>query len=823
MNPPPASRPSRLHGEKLGRVTYTPVVAFEAIAYGADANLLLVIDESAQSPALLAYDAQTEGPKWQLAFDEPLLSVLFAHPQALPSSGAGSPWREAAPTHVAIVVDAAGSLHAVDLHLGKKLGSVGPFGKPRAVASCMTSGALAMAVLDKVLLWRSGHVVETAISRATALAFSADGKTLAVGTEAGDVIMLSLYGGAAAAAPENVQPAAPADTLARSFEAHGVGAVADLAQHPNGEWLSAGAYGVFAITEKGAQRQEKIAAGALRARFDATGARLAVQRAERAIAVYAWPALSVVARVEYTDRPVRGISFGPGDWLGVALDHGDGNKIDVVTSETHRTDTAPGRTHRSWTLYVEGQSKLLSAKEAEDIRRMKSPFTPDAPRKGNGGRIGIGAGISLAVLALRVCVHASGPSYSSSYSSPYTLPTATPTCDRACASERLAEVEKDCTENAALACSDDAAAARKALIAGRCPDLTSALKRMSGAETRASGSSTPLFGVHRLLAEFGVDEACKAGKIRPLPAVSHAQIVRFGKNGKERTIEAIPEATGSRDRGESPRALLTTSDGVVLAATLSAETPQRAVVYKRASDGAWPVSFVTPVTSGSVALVAKSASDVYLVSGTKLAHFDGTSWSDIALPPETFAESAAMAGGDLLFASNEAVDGSAIYRRHAGAWTKETTPTGLSALALYGGGASVWAVAEDADSNKVLLRRAANGAWSAKTPTVAHGSLGLRWVWSNPSGETFIGAAGGVLRTKDGGVTWTEAPHPGSVVSLWGRSSTDMWAIAGRDTVAHYDGKTWSNVDEDVDGAEYIGGTATDVLVLRAAVLSDPP
>ena len=822
MNPQAAIRPGGLHGEKLGRVTYTPVVAFEAIAYGADANVLLVIDEAAKGGELVAYDAQTEAPKWQLAFGDPLLAVLFAHPQALPTSGGGSPWREAAPTHVAIVVDAEGSLHAVDLHLGKKLGSVGPFGKPRAVASCVTTGALAMAVEEKVLLWRSGHVVETAVPRVSALAFSADGKTLAVGTDAGDVIMLSLYAAAPAAAPDDVQPAAPADTLVRSFEAHGVGAVADLVQHPGGEWLSAGAYGVFAITERGAQRLERIVAGARRARFDATGGRLAIQRTERAIVVHAWPALSVIARIEYTDRPVRGMSFGPGDWLGVALDHGDGNKIDVVTSDTHRTDTAPGRTHRSWTLYVEGQSKLLSSKEAEDIRRMKSPFTPDAPRKGNGGRIGIGAGLSLALLALRVCVHASTPSYSS-YSSPYTLPTATPTCDRACASERLAEVEKDCAGEKMLACSEDAAAARRALTLGRCPDLTAALERMSAADAHASGSSAPLFGVHRLLAELGAGEACRSGAIRPPPAVKHAQVVRIGKNGKERTVEALPEASGSSARGESPSALLTTSDGTVLAATVTEEMPLKAVVYKRSAGGAWTLSFTSQAGAGNIALAARTASDVYLGGGTKLSHFDGTSWSDVPVPAKAFIQSAVMAGGDLLIASNEAPEGSSIYRRRAGAWSKEVTPPDLSELAVYGGGASAWAVGEDADEKRLLLRRAPSGAWSTKTPVAAESSFGMRAVWSSPSGETFVGTSRALLRSKDGGATWTEEPRPDAVTALWGRSSTDVWAIEGDSTLVHFDGKTWSSVDQDVEGAEYLTGTATEVLVLRSAATEPKP
>jgi hypothetical protein len=182
-----------------------------------------------------------------------------------------------------------------------------------------------------------------------------------------------------------------------------------------------------------------------------------------------------------------------------------------------------------------------------------------------------------------------------------------------------------------------------------------------------------------------------------------------------------------------------------------------------------------------------------------------------------------MVGGDLLLGSNDPVAGAAseIHRRHAGAWTKETAPPGLANLEVYGGGSATWAVADDADETKVLLRRSGNGTWSKKAPPGDGSSLGLRSVWSSPSGETFMGTSRGVLRTKDG-VTWTDEPRPEPVVSLWGRSSTDVWAIEGTSTLVHYDGKAWSTLDEEVAGAQYVTGTTTDVLVLSAVKTPQP-
>ena len=791
-------------------------MALDALAYGPEANVLLVLDGA----ELIAYDAQTEAPKWQVAFTDPLLSVAFAHPQALPTAGGGSPWREAAASHAAIVLDAEGSLHAVDLSLGKRLGSIGPLGKPRSVASCVSTGALAVVAGDEVLVWRSGHLVEVPLAgaRASALAFSVDGRTLAVGTEAGDVIMFSLDAPTVPAAPEEVQPPADTQVPERTFAAHGVGAVADLVAHPSGTWIAAGARGVFTVTAEGAQRLDKLPSGALRACFDATGATLAVQRSDRAIAVYAWPALSVVARIEYTERPVRGIAFGPENWLGVALDGGDGNKIDIVTSATHRTDTAPGRTHRSWTLHVESQRKLLSDKEAEEIRRMKSPFhEPQAPRgNGNGGKVGIGAFLSLALIGLRLCAHSTGSSHSTYYdnAAAHATPTAI-TCDVACVKSRVVELESDCVTNTALACADDVADAKKAIAAGRCEDALAALRRIpSSAVSAGAASATPLFGAHRILAEYGLEEACRNGAIRAPLAPQRTQLVRFARSASSPTVEPIPEQDPAR--GEIPRALFAAADGTVFAATVTEAPRRRCVVYKRSTAGAWVVSHSIASPSNDVTIVGRSASDVYLAVGMTIAHFDGVSWSSTAMPTDDIIDGAAAAGGELFVATSMSDERRAVHRRHGGAWMKEATPTGVSFRALHGAGTSLWAVAEDDQEHQVLLRRAPGGVWSTRTPSGDQGaSLAVQSFWASPSGEVFVGTSSSVLRSKDGGASWSEEPRPDGVAALWGRSSTDVYALEGSGLV-HFDGKSWSWITDDLRGGQSLSGTATDVLVLRS-------
>src|SRR5262249_49593309 len=61
-------------------------------------------------------------------------------------------------------------------------------------------------------------------------------------------------------------------------------------------------------------------------------------------------------------RTVGQVDFGPGGWLGVGLDLGDGNKIDVLSNAVCRTDPYPGRTRNT--------SILLADFKTEQIQRV---------------------------------------------------------------------------------------------------------------------------------------------------------------------------------------------------------------------------------------------------------------------------------------------------------------------------------------------------------------------------------------------------------------------------------------------------------------------
>ncbi len=783
-------------------------MTFCGIAYGPDAHVLVTFDGA----ELLAHDAQTEAPKWKAALEHPVVAVLFADPDALPGGGA-NPWRSQGGARALLAVDALGAIHGIDPALGQASGKLGPVGKPVAVAAG-GGGVVALATESCVYLWRTGIVTELP-ARASAVAFSNDGGTLAIGEPDGTLRFLAI----------------PIDTSKPPVETSCAvvhGGITDLVQHPDGTWLASGKSGLSKVTSTGAKRLDAVPAKASRLALDTSGKRLAVQLSDRSFQVYAWPSLTIEAEVTYPERFVRGLSFGPENWLGVALDHGDGNKIDIVTSATHRTDTHAGREHRSWLLSVRGKQSILSAKEAEDIRRMKTPFhTPEPERKnGNGSRIGIGAGLSIALLALRLC--AAG-SRGSSYTPPaydYSKTTTPTTCDRACAVTRLQTLREECVGHP---CEPDARAALAAMGAGDCKRAKASLTKAGSFLSSASSDTHDVLGRAKLLiAESGLTEACAS-----LPALSPKYTALVVLEGKEltATAETIPGADTLE--GEEPRTIWAAADGTVFVGTMEGRG-RRSFVHRRDKTGTWDV-IATRRTTSPVQLWGRSGTDLYILDGDSLAHFDGIKTTEVTPPAP---KELALGGIDLeVFVlgestTDESLDASTggvlLHRRRGsgGSWTTEATLPRFEVRALWSGGSSLWARAVTADGDNAgddhLLQRSSSGRWverawfGATRPALAT----IKTVWVSAAGEAFVAADGGVFRSSNGGASWAKTGAPPEVGALWGRSSTDVYATTEKGLM-HYDGKSWSSTKY-TEPSTVLGGNATQVFVASAASQPDP-
>lgn len=728
-------------------------MAFDSIAYGADEPYLLTIDGA----ELLAYDASTANPRWRLSFAKPLLSVLFADAGALPGLRGENPFRSQSATRAAIAVDVDGRLHGVDVALGQAIGELGPFGKPGAIASCSVTGALALAVDDKALLWRSGERRDLAIgARATALAFSRDGATLAVGTEGGEVRLFSV---ADASAPETSRCALR-------------GPIADLAAHPDG-WLAASPRGVFAIGQTGPCEIYKIPSGPKRVRFAGDGKVLAVQTTNRNVVVYEWPRLSVLTRIECTDGPVRGLAFGEGDLLGVGLDHGDGSQINVVTCSVQRTGTHPGRKHRSWTLLVESKQKTRSASEPSDAGRAEPLYAPRWSDAYNTvGRFLVAALLASAVLGLRVCARTSShrtPSFGLPSGFDYKLPTVLG-CDRECASRRLDRLEAEC-EAMNLGCADDVGKVKAAFEDGSCTEAQARLARVS---PRADAGAGALFEVEMELARSGLAEACNG--LYPPPPPRHATLVRLKIPELSARSERLPEANPSI--GETPRAVWAAPDGTVFVVTgtswPAAPSPS-SMVYQRTKSGEWTLVYHRPTPADGAALFGRSSTDVYLSTRRWLAHYDGSSWRDVA--------DADRAG---------------------------KLPSGVEVKSLAIGGGSSWAVASE-ETSDVLFERSPAGSWSRRSLGDVDGGRTMHAVWVSPTGQVFVATDESVVRSKNKGAKWIEDEVDPPITAMWGRSGDDVYGATSKGLV-HWDGKRWSATSY-TQPVTAISGTATEVLV----------
>jgi hypothetical protein len=773
-------------------------MSLSALAWGPGHPSIVTYDEK----ELLAYDSDSEGPKWRFELARPIAGVVLADATFLDLGDAASPFRTPAAVGAVLAVDDEGRLHAVDASSGRKIGDVGPFGAPRSLAASAVGQGIALAVPGKVCVWRKGARSETMLE-ATAVAFSNDGATLAVATEQGVVKMFDLTG------------LDGQESLREVFAFDARGPVNDLVQHPSGAWLVAGSRATLLVDGKSDRSLEKIPVGAKRVRFDSRGTRVAVQLSQKQVLVYEWPQLSVLTRIEYTERPVRGIEFGKGDWLGVAMDHGDGNKIDVITNAVHRTDTHPGRQHRSWSLYVEGGRKPaapsgeLTARDEDAIRRMHEPTPVDSGGFGRGGRIGIITVISLCLIGLKLCVRlgSSGSSYSSSYSSSsgYTPPSK---CDQACATQRVQSLVKSC---ATAGCGSDANEAATALAAGDCAKTQAAIARIP-----RDTPGAPLLGVEKLLAEIGVREACDDGAITPKAKqrIVHPRLVRLVGAQLSETSEDIPE---SDPDGERPRTAWTSSDGSLFVGTVTGAQRKSpyAIFRRRTPAGKWEVGKALMVGDADVPVsIVGRGPEVYAAAGDRIVVFDGKTWDEQKSPGGPIAAMAATKD-DLFVTTIKPGGDKIIHRRAKGEWVTEKL-SDMEIRELRAGGPAVWALGT-ATGNQAVLARSADGRWTVKAPAVDGGSVDpFLDLWVSPSGDAFLFNETTTVRVSANGAKWVaeEMPFAGLLSTVWGRSSTDVFA-ASYSRIFHYDGKTWAPTPYEGKVAA-LSGTAKEVFVLRA-------
>lgn len=211
---------------------------------------------------------------------------------------------------------------------------------PRAMA-LSDQGRCAVALADRIALEQEGELRYFSAADVVDLAFRDDGMALAVGLDSGEVRLLDLLG--------HVMSAARLDAP-----------VEGLCWSPRGQWLISAGGRVFAWDGSAV---EEILALSDQTVLDsptcsASGALIALRSGPSIVSIFELDGARTVGTVEYEDRRVGSVVFGPELWLAIGLDQADGNRMDLATAAVHRTSPREGQEARSWTVVPRLRTEL---------------------------------------------------------------------------------------------------------------------------------------------------------------------------------------------------------------------------------------------------------------------------------------------------------------------------------------------------------------------------------------------------------------------------------------------------------------------------------
>lgn len=197
-----------------------------------------------------------------------------------------------------------------------------------------------------------------------------------------------------------------------------------------------------------------------------------------------------------------------------------------------------------------------------------------------------------------------------------------------------------------------------------------------------------------------------------------------------------------------------------------------------------------------------------------MLHFDGRSWSMVAMPPAT-PMLTAIHGTSSTQAVAVGLDGTALHYDGTG-WVARPTGTTQPLWGIWcASGTAAWAVGGDASTAAVLLRW--DGvAWAAQPPyahTLAQGVRAYYAVWGPAATDVYLAGQGGALLHFDG-AAWSEraAGLSEDLLGLWGTTATEVCAVGGRadpGRLAEFDGAAWGNA-RTVPGAQGLRGVWCD-------------
>jgi len=215
------------------------------------------------------------------------------------------------------------------------------------------------------------------------------------------------------------------------------------------------------------------------------------------------------------------------------------------------------------------------------------------------------------------------------------------------------------------------------------------------------------------------------------------------------------------------------------------------------------------------AIAGRSRRDIYAVGERMVMHYDGEQWSWINAGFDVWLEAAWMdPSGDLLTAG-----GPTIFRKHGDEWFEEGVPGDPRyVFAMWGDEHAVFAVGSD---GLIAVRK--NGPWRSMASGT---SSDLYTVWGFDATHVYAAGSNNNELCSFDGVAW----QPVAITSvdleefrrLWGNSPSDLWAAAYDGTVAHYDGRGWTEMEHLLpSGIRALCGNTRETLVIgRYGIIS---
>jgi hypothetical protein len=310
-------------------------------AYGYDGALLVTGD----GPELLVCAGPDEGPMWRRTLDAAVVGV-----------GA---------TDAAVVaVDAAGTVVICGREDGAVLRTIQLACLARDLAVAKGGAIAVLGASSAFVLQANGTGTRTEVQAAgsTSIAVDAEGRRVSVGFEDGSVRVFDATTGA-----ERGRVRCPAPVRA-------------LCWSPRGYWLASTGLGIVRVRASGRTvdnllKTDDLVLGPIACSED--GVLLAVRVGTSKVGLFDLFDMKFQGIVQY-ERTVGKVDFGPGAWLGIGLDKGDGNKVDLLTGMVHRTDPHEGRPRNRWVLIADPKTESIAA-AIERARKDPKALDPERP------------------------------------------------------------------------------------------------------------------------------------------------------------------------------------------------------------------------------------------------------------------------------------------------------------------------------------------------------------------------------------------------------------------------------------------------------------